>query len=144
MNIEPSWIVLDTNIWIFGLRRHVDKPFCADLLRSLRRLHVKLPRQVLRELQANLSSSEMHELFRLFSHDPARIEIRWEKPPRALVEEYQQLGCKVGDAAVAAQVEVMSVGTLISENRDFPVEIQKLPFRILSAEAALRELNEIE
>ena len=103
-----------------------------------------MPRQVLRELQANLTSDEMHALFHLFSYYPARVDIRWEKAAPGLIHKYQQMGCKLGDAAVASQVEAMAVETLVSENRDFLEEIQGLPFRILSAEEALRELGGIE
>lgn len=144
MNIGRSWVVLDTNVWIFGLRRQPEKPFCAHLLRCLRRLQVGMPRQVLRELQANLTSDEMHDLFRLFRHDPDRVDIWWDRAAPDLLHKYREMGCKLGDAAVASQVEVMPVEALISENRDFLVELRELPFRILSAEDALRELGEIE
>ena len=35
MSILDEWIVLDTNIWIFGLRRVPDIPACAQLLERL-------------------------------------------------------------------------------------------------------------
>ena len=144
MNIARDWVVLDTNVWIFGLRRQPDRPACAQLLRCLSRLRVKIPRQVLLELQANLTSEEMHGFFRLFAYDPTRMEIRWEKAESDSLRRYQQMGCKLGDAAVAAQVESMGVEIIISENRDFLEEIQGLPFRILSAEDILKELGETE
>ena len=40
MSIQDEWIVLDTNIWIFGLRPISDFPACADLLENLNRLDV--------------------------------------------------------------------------------------------------------
>jgi predicted nucleic acid-binding protein len=61
----------------------------------------------------------------------------------SLIRKYQQLGCKLGDAAVAAHMETLGVGTLVSENRDFLHEIQGLPFRVLRAEEVIRELEEI-
>jgi len=142
MNILHSWIVLDTNIWIFGLRQQPGKLACAHLLQHLNKLQVVIPRQVLRELEANLTTDEMHDLFRLFGYYPTRIDIRWEKTSPHLMRKYQQMGCKLGDAAVASQIEAMAVNTLISENRDFLEEIQGLPFRILSAEEALEALVE--
>lgn len=55
MTIEHEWIVLDTNVWIFGLRHQSEQPACADLLRFLHRLFIKIPRQIVLELYANLS-----------------------------------------------------------------------------------------
>jgi hypothetical protein len=62
----------------------------------------------------------------------------------SLIRKYQQLGCKLGDAAVAAHMETLGVGTLVSENRDFLCELQGLPFRVLRAVDVVRELGEIE
>ena len=76
MTIRDERIVLDTNVWIFGLRR---LPDCALLLERLSQLQVILPRQVLRELQANLTESELRALFRLLKQCPEQIVIRWEK-----------------------------------------------------------------
>lgn len=144
MSIGSDWVVLDTNIWIFGLRNQPDRPACAQLLRCLNRLSVRVPRQVLLELRANLNSEKMNDLFRLWSTYPDRIDIRWGRVRLALIEKYQRMGCKLGDAAVAAHVEDMGIEVLISENRDFLEEIRGLPFRILSAEDALQELGEME
>ena len=51
MTIGPNWVVLDTNIWIFGLRHQPEQLACAQVLQHLPQLHVKIPRQVLLELQ---------------------------------------------------------------------------------------------
>jgi len=50
MTIGPDWVVLDTNIWIFGLRHQPEQPACAQVLQHLPQLHVKIPRQVRLEL----------------------------------------------------------------------------------------------
>ena len=50
MSIRDEWIILDTNVWIFGLRRIPDFAACAELLQNLNRLRVVLPRQILQEL----------------------------------------------------------------------------------------------
>ena len=142
MNIETDWVILDTNVWIFGLRNQPDRPACAQHLRHLPRLYVKLPRQILLELQANLSREEMSGLFRLLSYDSAHLDIQWEQADQELVDKYQQMGCKLGDAAVAAHAEAMGVKVLVTENRDFLEEVVGLPFRTLRAEDALRELGE--
>jgi predicted nucleic acid-binding protein len=143
MTIGRDRLVLDTNVWIFGLRDQPEQPACHRLLRQLPRLYVKVPRQILLELQANLTEAEMRRFFRLLNRYPDRIEIHWDKVDVALIRKYQQLGCKLGDAAVAAHMETLGAGTLVSENRDFLYEIQGLPFRVLRAEEVIRELGEI-
>lgn len=130
--------MLDTNIWVFGLHAHPEKPACARLLESLALLRVVLPRQVLRELQANLTPAEMNILFALLRALPHPAEVHWEMSAPHLVSRYQDCGCKLGDAAVAAQAEELQATALISENRHFLSEAMGLPFRTLSAEEALR------
>jgi len=143
MTIEHDWLVVDTNVWIFGLREQSEQPACQQLLRQVPRLYVKMPRQVLLELQANLTEEEMRRFFRLLNRYPDRTEVHWDKVDVSLIRKYQQLGCKLGDAAVAAHMETLGAGTLVSENRDFLYEIQGLPFRVLRAEDIVRELGEI-
>src|SRR5262245_55761807 len=133
MTIGRDWVILDTNVWIFGLRNHPDQPACAQVLRHLPQLYVKMPRQVLLELQANLSNEEMRDLFRLFNRYPERTDISWERVELSLIRKYQRLGCKLGDATVAAHTEALEVDILVSENRDFLYTIRGLPFRVLRA-----------
>jgi len=38
MSIDNEWIVLDTNIWIFGLRNQADQTECSQLLQCLNKL----------------------------------------------------------------------------------------------------------
>jgi predicted nucleic acid-binding protein len=137
MTIGREGIVLDTNVWIFGLRNAPERPACARLLRRLPDLFVRVPRQILLELRANLSQEELDDFFRLLNRHPGQREISWEKVEPALIHKYQQRGCKLGDATVAAHLEVLGVKLLVSENRDFLAEITGLPFRVLSAEAFL-------
>lgn len=67
MSIRDEWVVLDTNILIFGLRRVPGFIECSELLDFLTHLRVILPRQVLQELQVNFSEPEMSSLFRLLN-----------------------------------------------------------------------------
>jgi predicted nucleic acid-binding protein len=138
MSIESDWIVFDTNIWIFGIR---DEPQCFELLQCLDRLYVKTPHQVFLELQANLDPEELKRYFRLIHLYPNRIELSWEKADLELTKKYRDLGCKLGDAAIAAHLEMMRIKTLVSENRDFFEEIKGLPFRVLRVREALLELG---
>lgn len=128
--------------WIFGLRRVSEIPECAQLLEFLGRLHVALPRQILQELHANLSDNEISFLFHLLSRFPERVKIIWDKTKPETIAKYQALGCKHGDAVVAAHLEDLEINILISENRDFLQEVKNLPFRRLSAAEALADLQE--
>jgi len=143
MTIADDWIALDTNILIFGLHEDPHFPACAALLERMGELHVYIPRQIIRELQNHLLPDEASELFRLFNRHPERIRITWNLAAAELVENFRQSGCKLGDAAVAAHLAEEGVATLISENRHFLSEIPSLPFRVLTAAAALEELNKI-
>ncbi len=130
MTIGREWLVLDTNVWIFGLREQLEQSACCELLRQLYRFSVQVPRQILRELRANLTDDEFRRLFRLFNRYPDRIEFYWDKADLSLIRKYQHLGCKLGDATVAAHMETLGVGILVSENRDFLYEIKGLPFQV--------------
>ncbi len=138
---SSEWIVLDTNIWIFGLRNQSERPACAQVLQRLPRFSIKVPRQILLELGANLSHDEMDALFRLLNHYPDRVGISWERANAQLIQKYKELGCKAGDAAVAAHVETLNISVLVSENRDFLTEISGLPFQVLNAQEVLQKIN---
>lgn len=141
MTIRTESLVFDTNIWIFGLRRHPEYPFCTLLLESLGQLSILIPRQIVRELQVNLMDSELKELFHLLNQLEGRITINWEKARMENIRKYQVIGCKLGDAIVAAHLEEFGVKTLISENRHFLNEIKDLPFRCINSGEALLELG---
>lgn len=144
MNIRHDWIVLDTNVWIFGLSKQFGQSACAQILQGLNYLYVKIPRQILLELRENLSKDEFSKLFRNVNRYLDRIDIQWNKVNSLLIRKYKQLGCKLGDAVVAAHVEAMRVEILVSENRHFLEEIKELPFRVLNAEKFLQELKKVE
>ena len=142
MSILDEWIILDTNVWIFGLRRFPDLPACAELLEHLDRFRVVVPRQILQEIQANLSDEEVSSLFRLLSRFPERVKINWERTKPDLIVRYRNLGCKLGDAVVAAHLEELGIKLLVSENRDFLEELSDLPFRRLNSAEALAEVRQ--
>lgn len=144
MTILDERVVLDTNVWIFGLRHHPELPACALLLKRLGQIQVILPRQVVRELQANLTESELRTLFHLLKQFQKQIVIHWERAVMERARKYQSLGCKLGDAAIAAHLEELEVETLIAENRHFLEELKDLPFRRLIATEALAELEKVE
>jgi hypothetical protein len=99
MTIVDDWIAFDTNIYIFGIREDPNFPACVELVERIGELHVYIPRQIIRELQNNLKSDEVRELFGLFKRYPDRVKINWETTTLVLIEKFQRLGCKLGDAA---------------------------------------------
>jgi len=144
VSIQDEWIILDTNIWIFGLRRVPEVFACAELLQTLPRLRVVLPRQILQELQANLINDELKSLFRLLNRLPIPPKIDWQKAAPETVAKYQRMGCKLGDAVVSAHAEELGIKTLVTENRDFLEELTGLPFKRLSAGQAIAELKAVD
>jgi predicted nucleic acid-binding protein len=134
-------VVLDTNIWIFGLRHQPQAPACTSLLERLGQLHVVLPRQILKELRANFSRDELVMLFRLLKHYPNRVVLHWNKVGLDTIRKYQRLGCKPGDAAVAAHLEELEASVLVTENRHFLEQVENLPFRTINAHKALEEMQ---
>lgn len=141
MSIQDEWIVLDTNIWIFGQRRVPAFSECAELLDLLSHLRIVLPRQILQELQANFSESEMSSLFRSLNRLPNPPKIDWQKPAQEIIVKYRNIGCKLGDATVSAHLEELGVAVLVTENRDFLEELSGLPFRRMRAREVLAELR---
>jgi predicted nucleic acid-binding protein len=141
MTIFDKWISFDTNIFIFGIREDPNFPACVELLERIGELYVYIPRQIIRELQNNLKADEVSELFGLFNQYSDRIRIEWKIIPFKLIERFQRLGCKFGDAVVAAHLDKHGVHTLISENRHFLKGIPDLPFRVLSAGEAIEEIS---
>ncbi len=136
--MNDEWIVFDTNIWIFGLRKQSD---CYQLLQNLHKLYVKTPYQIFLELQANLIPEELKRFFRLVHLNPNHTELSWEKAKPEMITKYRKLGCKLGDAAIATHLEMMGIKTLVSENRDFFEEVKGLPFRVLRAQEALQKFG---
>jgi predicted nucleic acid-binding protein len=141
MTIFDKWISFDTNIFIFGIREDPNFPACVELLERIGELQVYMPLQIIRELKNNLRPDEVSELFGLLSQYYDRIRIEWKIVPFKLIERFQRLGCKLGDAVVAAHLEEQGVHALISENRHFLKEIPDLPCRVLSAAAAVEEMS---
>lgn len=141
MTIVDDWVAFDTNIYIFGIRETPQFPACVELLEGIGELHVYVPRQIIRELQKNLQPDEVHELFELFNRYSDRVKISWLPAALSSIEKFVGLGCKLGDAAVAAHLQELGVRCLITENRHFLTEIHGLPFSILSPAEALEALN---
>ena len=140
-SIRDELISLDTNEFIFALRKDATNPACETLVfDKLDELKIHLPLQILLELQHNLTDEEMRRV--LLAVMKAKAVTRDYAPaPLELVKRWEQRGAKKGDAVIAAHLEVADVRYFISENRHFIAEITDLPFKVLTSEETLRLLG---
>jgi len=135
-------VALDTNVFIFALRKEPNYPACETLLfDKLTAPHVYMPLQIFLELQRNLTASEMRRVVRALTMAQA---VTWDYAPARidLIRQWEQRGAKKGDAVITAHLEVATIRYLVSENRDFLKELPALPFTVLSSEEAVRLLGE--
>ena len=64
-SIRGEAVALDTNVFIFALRKEPNYPACETLLfDKLTALQVYMPLQIFLELQRNLTASEMRRVVR--------------------------------------------------------------------------------
>ena len=119
MTIQRERWLLDTNVWIFGLRREDGFPACARLLDRIGSCSILIPLQVLKELNLTLAPDELREFYQFINRYPEYIELSWEPAPLERVSFYEQQGCRKGDAVIAAHAEAMDVRIIVSENRQF-------------------------
>ena len=141
ISIRGEKVALDTNVWIFALRKDPNFAACETLVFDrLSELQIHMPLQIFVELQHNLAPSEMRRIVHSLTMTRA---ITWDYTPARpeLVRRWEQCGAKKGDAVIAAHLEEVSVRYLISENRDFLTILSALPFPILSSEEAVRSLE---
>ena len=141
ISIRGEKVALDTNVWIFALRKGPDFAACETLVfDKLHELQIHMPLQIFLELQRNLAPSEIRRLVHGLTLTQA---VTWDYTPAQpeLVRHWEQRGVQKGDAVIAAHLEEAAVRYLISENRDFLTAIPALPFSILSSEEAVRLLE---
>ncbi len=139
MTIPPERWLLDTNVWVFGLRRDETFPACAQLLERIGSFSVVIPLQVLKELNRTLTENEVRDFYRLINQSTDLIELSWQPAPLERVAFYQEQGCRKGDAVIAAHAEELGVKTIISENRQFLQTLKEMSAELMTAsEAATR------
>jgi len=138
---RERWL-LDTNVWIFGLRRESGLPACAQLLERIGTFSVVIPLQVLKELNLVLSETEMRDFYQTINQSPEFIELSWEPVPDERVRFYERLGCRKGDAVIAAHAEESGVGIIVSENRQFLQTLKDFPVSIITAKEALVQVDD--
>lgn len=136
------WL-LDTNVWIFGLRRDDAFPACARLLDRIGSFSVLIPLQVLKELNLALTEDEMRDFYRLVNQYPEFIELSWEPLAPEQIKLYEERGCRKGDAVIAAQAELSGIRTIVSENRQFLQTLKGLPTELITADEAATRLQRL-
>ena len=142
MTTPPERWLLDTNVWVFGLRRDDAFPACAQLLDHIGSFSVLIPLQVLKELNFALSENEMRDFYRLVNQYSEFIELSWEPAVLEQVKFYEQRGCRKGDAVIAAHAEASGIRTIVSENRQFLQTLRDLPVELVTSGEAQTRLTE--
>ncbi|MDX6383960.1 MAG: hypothetical protein QOK48_1533 [Blastocatellia bacterium] len=143
MITQPNRWLLDTNVWVFGLRRDISFQACAELLDRIGKFSVLIPLQVLKELNLVLTESETQDLYRLVNQYSDFIELSWEPVMVDHVRSYERRGCKKGDAVIAAHAEGFGITTIVSENRQFLQALNDLPVEVITPAEAGRRLAPI-
>jgi predicted nucleic acid-binding protein len=141
-SIRGETVALDTNVFIFALRKEPNFPACETLLfDKLNEIRVYMPLQIFLELQRNLMASEMRRVVRALTMAQA---VTWDYAPAQidLIRQWERHGARKGDAVIMAHLEVAAIRYLVSENWDFLKELPVLPFTVLSSEEAVRLLSE--
>jgi len=141
MTTPPERWLLDTNVWVFGLRRDASFPGCAELLDRIGTFSILIPLQVLKELNLTLAESEMREFYQIINQYPEFIELSWEPVPPDRVRFYVEQGCRKGDAVIAAHAEALDVKIIVSENRQFLQTLRDLPVEIVNTGEAQTRLG---
>lgn len=136
MTIPPERWLLDTNVWVFGLRRDTSFPACAIVLDGIGSFSVLIPLQVLKELNLTLTEDEMRDFYRLVNQYSEFIELSWESAAPERVKFYEARGCRKGDAVIAAHAEASGIRTIVSENRQFLQTLRDFPVELVTADEA--------
>lgn len=137
------WLI-DTNVWIFGLRRDEKSPDSVRLLQKLGLFTAVIPLQVIKELHLNLTDREMAEFYGLLNRFPNRAELNWEEASNERVAFYQKAGCRKGDAIIAASAERLKADLIISNNQQFLQTVSGLSTDIMTPSQALARLGVVD
>lgn len=140
-SIRHEAVALDTNVFVFALRKEISRPACETLLfDKLNELQVYLPLQIFVELQHNLTSDEMRGVLRALLRAKT---VTWDyaPAPTELIAWWEQQGAKKGDAVIAAHLEAAKIRYFVSENRHFLTELPASPFQVLRSETVIQLLK---
>jgi hypothetical protein len=99
-----------------------------------------MPLQVFLELQHNLTAQEMRDSLSALKRS-REFRLDYEHVAPEVIHRWEVRGARLGDAIIAAQLELAGVAFLVPENRHFLLEIPDLPFEVLSAAEALDDIS---
>ena len=108
-SIRGETVALDTNVFIFALRKEPNFPACETLLfDKLNEIRVYMPLQIFLELQRNLMASEMRRVVRALTMAQA---VTWDYAPAQidLIRQWERHGARKGDAVITAHLEVAAI-----------------------------------
>ena len=128
-------VVLDSNIYIDALTQA--NLACVQLVeRHLTDFDVKVPLFALLEAGRNLGRAKTQKLYSILRK--CEIEPDYQLVPKELIQRYERLGGKKGDAVIAAYTELIGADYLVTQNRRFLKDVQNLPFTIIEAAQAIQ------
>src|SRR5438874_572457 len=131
---EDDPVALDTNQYVFGIRKNPQYPACHKLIRTqLRKLTIYLPLEIIIELNRTLYAEELRAVYQALRNSRQLIQ-DFSHPDNLLITQYAESGAKDGDARICAHLHSTGIRCLVSENRHFLHEIPNLPFAVVSAQ----------
>ena len=86
----------------------------------------------------------MDQFHRLLSQSSLHVHLNWEVIPPGRVIQYLNLGCRKGDAVIAASAETLAADLIVSNNRQFLQTLSALPVGIATPAQALARLSVID
>ena len=140
MNLPTERWLIDTNVWIFGLRRDERYPDSFAVLKAIGSFVALVTPQIIKELRLNLTDDEMKAFYRLLKNFPEGVQLSWQEAVAEKVQFYLDRGCRKGDAVIASSAEVLAAHLIVTNNRQFLQTINNLPVSILTPSEALLRL----
>ena len=131
--------VLDSNVYIFafGIAKDTGCDRLVTTLEEQRATHtICVCRTIIEEVRGHLTPQEFRE-FILFINALTSID-EDAFVPFELGSKYEWKGLKPADAFIAAYTEWVGADGLVTENRHFLARLERLPFRVLTAEQSLK------
>lgn len=134
-------LVLDSNEYLFavGIIRKLSCEHLLDLIIKQYPAHrIRISRLIINEIRRNLPPEIFGELVTSIQ---ALVLIDEDLVvPFELGTKYEFAGLKSADALIAAYTEWVGAELLVSENRHFLTRRSDLPFKVLTAEQAVKLL----
>jgi len=141
MITHPELWLLDTNVWVFGLRADLTFPACRELLDAIGSFRPLVPLQIIREINAALSKEEVRKFYDLVNEHPGLVILDWTKTSTERITFFETRGCRKGDAVIASHAEQFGIKFVVSENRQFLQTVTGLQFKVITPQEALLRLR---